>query len=55
MEKKKIITFHDGFFSQTRPTVSTKEALKDVTPINWSTDVINGKNKIVLKSNKNKS
>ena len=28
--------------------LSTKEALKDVTPINWSKDVISGKRKVTI-------
>lgn len=27
-------------------SISTNEALKDVTPINWSDDVLNGRKKI---------
>lgn len=28
--------------------VSTKEALKDVTPIDWSNDVLSGKRKVTI-------
>ena len=29
-------------------TMSLKESLKDIVPINWSDDVLNGKKKVVL-------
>lgn len=29
-------------------TVSTEEALKDITPINWSKDVLEGKVKVII-------
>lgn len=29
-------------------TISTKEALKDITPIRWSEDVLNGKKKVIV-------
>lgn len=32
--------------------VSSKEALKDITPIDWSEDVLSGKNKVIVDSNK---
>lgn len=28
--------------------ISTKEALRDVTPINWSKDVLSGKRKVTI-------
>ena len=31
-----------------RISVSTKEAIKDVTPINWASDVLNGKRKVLV-------
>jgi hypothetical protein len=30
-------------------TMSSKEALKDVTPINWSKSVLSGEKKIIVK------
>lgn len=35
MEDKKKPTFPKGFFTKPRPTTSSKEALKDVIPIDW--------------------
>ena len=32
---------------------STKESLKDVTPIDWSEEVLNGNKKVVVSYNKN--
>ena len=31
-----------------RTILSTEEALKDVTPINWSKDVLSGKRKVTI-------
>lgn len=31
--------------------VSTKDALKDVTPINWSDAVLSGKKKVIVEKN----
>lgn len=30
--------------------ISSKEALRDVTPINWAQDVIDGKKKVEIKA-----
>ena len=54
LAKKKKPEFPKGFFTQPRPTVSMKEALKDVIPIEWSNEVKNKKKKIVLHSPKEK-
>lgn len=32
--------------------ISSKEALKDVTPIEWNSDVVSGRKKILVDSNK---
>jgi hypothetical protein len=32
--------------------VSSEEALKDIIPIDWPEDIINGKNKIIVDINK---
>lgn len=52
LEKKKRPEFPKGFFNQPRPTVSMKEALIDVVPIEWSNEVKSKKKKIVLHSPK---
>ena len=39
LEKKKRLEFPKGFFTQPRPTVNMKEALKDIVPIEWSNEV----------------
>lgn len=31
--------------------ISTKDALKDVTPINWSDEVLSGKKKVLVEQN----
>ena len=31
-----------------RTTVSSNDALKDITPINWSKDVLTGKDKVII-------
>lgn len=54
LEKKKSVEFPKGFFTQPRPTVSMKEALKDVVPIKWSSEVKSGKKKTILYSPKEK-
>lgn len=45
-------TFPENFFSTPRPTVSLEKTLKDVTPIEWSTEVLNGKKKAEVYSAK---
>ena len=52
LEKKKIPEFPKGFFTQPRPTISMKEALKDVVPIEWSNEVKSKNKKIVFHSPK---
>lgn len=50
MKKSKKNIIPEGFFSQPRKTISTKEALKDVIPVNWDyalKDRKNNKNEIV--------
>ncbi len=54
MVKKNRPKFPKGFFSQPRPTISLKEALKDVIPFEWSENVLNGKSKVKLVSAKRK-
>lgn len=56
MEKKESpAKFPKGFFTQPRPTVSTKEATKNVIPFKWSNNVINGKSKVKIVSAKSNS
>lgn len=54
MNTKKEIKFPNGFFTQSRPTVSTKETLKDVIPIKWSKEVMSSKRKAIVYSVKEK-
>ena len=57
-EKKEIIP--KGFFSSVKNVITSKEALKDVTPINWSKALKNRKEnnkqiiKLIDKTNKTK-
>lgn len=53
MEEKKN-RFPKGFFKQPRPTISTKEALKDVIPMKWKFNNGKDKRKIILVSSKEK-
>lgn len=55
MDKKEKPNFPKGFFTQHRPTVSAKEALKDIIPFEWSDNVTNGKSKVKIVSLKNNS
>lgn len=55
MEKKESPKFPKGFFTQPRPTISMKEALKDVVPFQWSENVLKGKSKVKIVSAKNNS
>lgn len=48
MNKKEKVKFPKGFFTQPRPTITTKEALKDVIPFEWSSDVLEGKRKAII-------
>ena len=50
MEKETNQILPKVFFSQSRPTISSNEALKDVVPIKWSKDVLNGNIKTVVNS-----
>ncbi len=52
MEKKERPKFPKGFFEQPRPTISAKEALKDVIPVKWTKEVIDGTKKVLVKSTK---
>ncbi len=55
MEKKESPKFPKGFFTQPRPTISMKEALKDVSPFEWSENILKGKSKVKIVSTKNNS
>jgi hypothetical protein len=48
MEKKENSKFPEGFFTQPRPTISMKEAIKDVVPFKWSKNVLNGNSKVKI-------
>ena len=37
--------------SRNTKVVSSEEALKDVTPVEWSEDILNGKRKVTVKKN----
>ena len=57
MERKEP-KFPKGFFTQPRPTISNKEALKEIIPFEWSKDVKKGKKEAILclsKKNEKKS
>ena len=44
--------FPKDFFSRPRTKVNTKEALKGITPIKWSKEVLSGKKKTIVYSTK---
>lgn len=47
--------FPKDFFTKPRPTITTKEALKDVIPFKWSKEVLEGKTEaIICSANKGK-
>lgn len=50
MKKKERPKFPKGFFKKSRPIIGTKEALKDVIPVEWSKNVLEGKKKTLVKS-----
>jgi len=50
MKEKKRPSFPKDFFSKSRPKISTKEALKDIVPINWSDDTGKDKTKTIAYS-----
>lgn len=52
MKQKKRPTFPKGFFTKPRPTITTKEALKDVIPFKWSKEVLEGKKEAIICSAK---
>ena len=53
-ERKKFSKFPKDFWKKERKIISTKEALKDVIPFEWSKDVLSGKKEAILKSPKAK-
>lgn len=53
MKERKII-FPKGFFTQTRPH-TIKQNNEDLTPFQWSENVLNGKSKVKIVSLKDKS
>ncbi len=55
MEKKEKPKFPKGFFKQPRPTISVKESLKDTVPFIWSKNVVEGKSKVTIVSEKRNS
>ena len=55
MEKKESPKFPKGFFTQPRPTISIKEALRDIVPFEWSENVLKGKSKVKIVSAKKNS
>jgi len=46
---KRCLKFTDILNNKKSTIVSTKEALKDIEPINWSEDVLSGKRKVEVK------
>ena len=54
MIRKERTTFPKGFFTKERPTITTKEALKDVVPFKWSKDVLEGKKEAIVCSTRKK-
>ena len=50
MKKSERPKFPEGFFTQPRPTVNMKEAMKNVVPFKWSNNVLNGKSKVKIVS-----
>jgi len=54
MKKKKRPSFPKGFFQQSRPEISNEEAFKDVIPIKWPKEVLEGKKKVFFISAKEK-
>ena len=46
--------FPKDFFKQSRPTISTKEALKDAIPMKWKFSDGKNKKKVILKKKKKK-
>lgn len=50
MKRKERPKFPIGFFEQPRPTISSEEALKDIIPVQWTKEVIQGTKKALVKS-----
>lgn len=55
MKKKKVTKFPKDFFTQSRSTISMKEALKDSIPFEWSENVLKGKSKVKIVSAQHKN
>ncbi len=54
MVSEKNNNFPKEFFKQSRPTISIKEALKDVIPMKWKFSDGKDKKKVILISSKEK-
>ena len=54
MGDKNRPTFPKGFFTQPRPHLKAKEALKDTMPFNWSKETLSGKSKVKVMTVKKK-
>ena len=44
-KKEKNIKFPKEFFEKSRQIINTKESLKDIIPLEWSKEVLNGEKK----------
>lgn len=54
MDNKENHKFPKGFFKESRPSLSTKEALRNVTLFNWSKNILKGNSKVKIVSEKDK-
>ncbi len=48
MENTKKVKFSKGFFTKERPHVDKKESPKDVIPIKWNNEVLEGNKKGIV-------
>ncbi len=53
-EKKRKTIIPKDFFTKIRPTISTKDALKDVIPVEWKVKDNSRKEKVIVYSAKGK-
>ncbi len=54
MDNKENQKFPKGFFKESRSSLSIKETLRNVTPFNWSKNVLKGNSKVKIVSEKDK-
>ena len=48
MKKEKPIRLPKGFFQREMPIIPLSEAIKDIEPMEWDEDILEGRAKVIL-------